>query len=191
MKDQEFITIAKVVKVQGRIGEVLSELFTDFPEKFQERRKLYAWLAQGERRELQLEDFWPHKGAMVLKFAGVDSIDDAEKLKGAEIQIASSDRSKLEDDAVYVSDLIGCKVTVAGREIGTVSDVDFGAGEAPLLVIKGEKEYLVPFAAEFVTRQDLKAKRIEMQLPDGMLELDAPLSRDEKDAQQQGDQGKE
>jgi len=183
----EFITIAKVVKVQGRVGEVLTELFTDFPEKFEERRTLSAWLASGERSELKLEYHWPHKGAMVLKFEGVDSIEDAEKLKGAEIQIPAADRTKLEDGSVYVSDLLGCAVVVEGREIGKVTDVDFGAGEAPLLVVKGNKEYLIPFVEGFVVKQDLEGKRIEMQLPEGMLELDAPLSKKEKEIQQTGE----
>jgi 16S rRNA processing protein RimM len=173
----EFITIAKVVKVQGRVGEVLTELFTDFPEKFEERRTLFAWLPSGERRELKLEDHWPHKGAMVLKFEGVDSIEDAEQLKGSEIQIPAADRTRLEDGSVYVSDLLECSVIVDGQEIGTVKDVDFGAGEAPLLVVKGSKEYLIPFVAGFVKEQDLKGKRIEMQLPEGMLELDKPVGK--------------
>jgi 16S rRNA processing protein RimM len=173
----EFITIAKVVKVQGRVGEVLTELFTDFPEKFEERRTLFAWLPSGERRELKLEDHWPHKGAMVLKFEGVDSIEDAEQLKGSEIQIPAADRTKLDDGSVYVSELLECSVIVDGREIGKVKDVDFGAGEAPLLIVKGTKEYLIPFVAGFVKEQDLKGKRIEMQLPEGMLELDAPVGK--------------
>lgn len=184
---EEFITIAKVVKVQGRVGEVLTELFTDFPEKFEARRTLFAWLASGERRELKLEDYWPHKGAMVLKFEGVDSIEEAEKLKGAEIQIPAADRTKLEDGSVYVSDLLGCAVVVDDREIGKVTDVDFGAGEAPLLVVKGNKEYLIPFVEAFVVKQDLEGKRIEMQLPEGMLELDAPLSNKEKEIQHKGE----
>jgi 16S rRNA processing protein RimM len=193
---EEFITIAKVIKVQGRVGEVLTELFTDFPEKFEERRSLFAWLPSGERRELKLEDHWPHKGGMVLKFEGVDSIEDAERLKAAEIQIPAEDRTKLEDGSVYVSDLLECSVIVDGREIGKVKDVDFGAGEAPLLVVKSEvnpllprdgrngapREFLIPFVAAFVKEQDLKGKRIEMQLPEGMLELDAPVGKKERES---------
>jgi 16S rRNA processing protein RimM len=117
---------------------------------------------------------------MVLKFEGVDSIEDAERLKSAEIQIPAEDRTKLEDGSVYVSDLLECSVIVDGREIGKVANVDFGAGEAPLLVIKGDKEYLIPFVEAFVKEQDLKGKRIEMQLPEGMLELDAPVSTKDK-----------
>ena len=69
---------------QGRRGEVLAKLHTDFPERFQERRQLSGLAANGTRRELQLEEHWFHKGGVVLKFAGVESISDAEQLAGLE-----------------------------------------------------------------------------------------------------------
>lgn len=173
---EEFITIAKVVKTQGRVGEVATELFTDFPERFEQRRKLYAWLPNGERRELELEDFWSHKGQMILKFAGIDSMNDAELLLKSEIQIPASERAKLEDGSLYVSDLLGCKVfevSSTEREVGIVKDVDFSAGVAPLLVVKGAgKEVLIPLVESFLAKTDLDAKRIEMKLPEGLLELD-------------------
>jgi 16S rRNA processing protein RimM len=117
---------------------------------------------------------------VVLKFAGVDSISDAETLVGSEIQVPRSERAAVGSDEFYVSDLIGCMVTDAGREIGRVKDVQFGGGEAPLLVIEGEKEYLVPFAAAYIGKIALEQKHLEMKLPEGMLELDAPLSQEEK-----------
>ena len=67
--------------------------------------------------------------------------------------------------------------------IGAVSDVQFGAGEAPLLVVKGEREYLVPYAEEFLKRTDFERRRIEMELPEGLLEAQAPLSAEEKQRQ--------
>jgi 16S rRNA processing protein RimM len=172
-----FITIARVMKVQGRHGELLTELHTDFPERFEERRTLYAWQPSGERRQLQLEEYWPHKGGMVLKFEGVDSIEEAETLLRSEIQIPASERAELEEGACFVSDLLGCVVLNAGVELGQVADVNFGAGAAPLLIVKndGGQEYMIPFVESFTTKLDLKGKRIEMQLPEGMLELDAPL----------------
>src|SRR3954466_11961703 len=103
---QEFITIARVVKTQGRHGEVAAELHTDFPEKFAERKKLFALDAGGERRELQLEEFWSHKSYVVLKFAGVESISDAESLIGSEIQVPREQRAEVEAGAAYVSDLV-------------------------------------------------------------------------------------
>ena len=177
------------MKTQGRRGEVAAELHTDFPERFAERRRLFALDAQGRRRELQLEEFWPHLGRMVLKFAGVDSISDAETLIGCEIQIPRAERAALDPGASYVSDLIGCTVVALGpegpRELGRIEDVQFGAGEAPLLTVRaGRKEYLLPFAVEYVISVDTQGRRIEMALPEGMLDLDAPLSAEEKREQQ-------
>jgi 16S rRNA processing protein RimM len=181
-----FVTIARVAKVQGRVGEVAAELHTDFPELFAERRRLYGWReASGERRELQLEEFWPHKGGMVFKFAGVDSIEEAERLLGMEVQIPAEERAKLDEGAFYVSELLGClvvEVSHEAREVGSIVDVNFGAGTAPLLIVNDEsgKEFMVPFVEGFIKKLDLKGKRIEMQLPEGMLELDAPLSAGKK-----------
>jgi 16S rRNA processing protein RimM len=178
---QEFITIARVAKTQGRHGEVAAELHTDFPEKFAERKKLFALDVNGKRHELRVEEHWLHKSHVVLKFAGVDSISDAESLIGSEIQVPRELRAEIEPGAAYVSDLVGSEVFDQGRAIGSVKDVQFGAGEAPLLVISsGVKEILIPFAQEFIAGIDIPGKRIEMRLPAGMLELDAPLSAEEK-----------
>jgi 16S rRNA processing protein RimM len=176
-----FITIARVMKVQGRVGEVLTELHTDFPERFEQRRTLYAWQGSGARRQLHLEEYWPHKGGMVLKFEGVDTIEEAETLLRSEIQIPAEERAELEEGACYVSELLGCLVVQAGEaeaEVGRVVDVNFGAGAAPLLIVKNEggQEFMIPFVESFTKKLDLKGKRIEMQLPEGMLELDAPLN---------------
>jgi 16S rRNA processing protein RimM len=192
MQDEtEFITIARVAKTQGRHGEVAADLYTDFPEKFGERKRLFALGEDGSRRELQVEDHWPHKGWMVLKFAGIDSIDDAEKLLRCELQIPIGERAELEEGATYVSDLVGCTVwdfavEDSPREVGVVRDVQFGAGEAPTLVVMaGTREHLIPFVERFLRKLDVASKRIEMNLPEGLLELDAPLSREEKKQQHQ------
>jgi 16S rRNA processing protein RimM len=194
MSDEtEFVAIARVAKTQGRHGEVAAALLTHFPELFATRKKLFALSGSGNakqsvavnavRRELELEEHWFHKGMVVLKFAGVDSINEAETLIGSEIQVPRSERAELGKDEFYVSDLIGCTVTDSGREIGRIKDVQFGSGEAPLLVIAGEKEYLVPFADAYIEKISMDQKRLEMKLPEGMLELDAPLNQEEKQRQ--------
>jgi 16S rRNA processing protein RimM len=126
---------------------------------------------------------------MVFKFEGVDSIEEAEKLLRSEIQIPAEERAELEEGAFYVSDLLGCRVVEVGqaeRAVGTVVDVNFGAGTAPLLIVINEsgQEFMIPFVESFTKKLDLKWKRIEMQLPEGMLELDAPLSAGKKVRQQ-------
>ena len=179
--------MARVVKTQGRRGEVAAELFTDFPERFEQRRKLSALMPKGERRELALEEFWPHKGRVVLKFQGVDSISDAEMLIGAQIQIRREERAELEPGAAFIADLVGCVLedVRTGTDVGIIDGVATGAGEAPLLVVNaGTKEILVPFAAEYLRLMDVTGrKKLVMELPEGMLELDKPLTAEEKEEQ--------
>jgi 16S rRNA processing protein RimM len=171
-----------VVKTQGRRGEVAVELHTDIPDRFRESMRLSALGKTGGRREVQIEDLWPHKGMLVLKFAGVESISDAELLIGAELQLPSSERAELEPGWTYLSDLVGCIVFDRDRKVGPVEDVSFGAGEAPLLVVKSGTKlpYEIPFAQEFLDKLDLEHKEIRMRLPEGLLEVNAPLSAEEK-----------
>lgn len=177
---------------QGRRGEVLAELHTDFPERFAERRDLWCFAPDGSRRVMQLEEHWFHKGGVVLKFAGVDSIDDAERLAECEVQVPGEQRADLEAGSTYVSEIVGSDVRVDGgrRFVGRVSEVRFGAGEAPLLVVKlplcaVENEVLLPFASEFVKSFDVAGRRIDMELPEGLLDVDAPLNDEEKQRQKQ------
>ncbi|MBZ5704455.1 MAG: ribosome maturation factor RimM [Acidobacteriia bacterium] len=180
----EFITLAHVLKTQGRRGEVAAEVHSDVPDRFREGMRLWALAEDGSRRELKVEELWPHKGAMVLKFAGVDSISDAEALVGYELQVPRQQRARLESGWTYVSDLVGCLVSDGDREIGKIEDVQFGAGEAPLLIVKaGSKEFEIPFAEAYLKRVSVEGKRIEMQLPEGMLEVNAPLTPEEKEQQ--------
>jgi 16S rRNA processing protein RimM len=184
----EFITLARVVKTQGRHGEVAVEVHSDVPDRFREEMPLLALSDEGQRRELKIEALWPHKNYLILKFAGIDSISDAELLVGAELQVPGQDRAQLESGWNYVSDLVGCRLLDGGHEIGIVKDVRFGAGEAPLLVVvAGRVEYEIPFAEAFLKSLDLHGKRIVMELPEGMLEINAPLTAEEKQRQRGGE----
>jgi 16S rRNA processing protein RimM len=180
----EFITLARVKKTQGRRGEVAVEVHSDVPGRFAEGMKLFALpTAAGEtRRELQVEDLWPHKEFLVLKFRGVDSISDAETLVGSELQVPRSQRAELGAGWNYVSDLVGCLVFDQGREIGRIADVQFGAGEAPLLVVADSagRKFDVPFAEAYVEAVDTGRREVRMNLPPGMLEINAPLTAEEK-----------
>ena len=180
----DFVTLARVVKTQGRHGEVAAEIHTDIPGRLHAGMKILALAEHGNRRELQIDDVWPHKNWLVLKFAGFDSISDAETLIGCELQLPASERAKLEEGAFYVSDLVGCALFNRGQEVGVVSDVRFGAGEAPLLVVgSGKTEHEIPYAQAFLERVDVEHKRIEMNLPEGLLEVNAPLTEEEKKQQ--------
>ncbi|MBO0910158.1 MAG: 16S rRNA processing protein RimM [Acidobacteria bacterium] len=186
----EFITLARVVKTQGRRGEVAVEVHSDIPERLHAGLRVFVLAEDGRRGELRIENAWPHKDWLVLKFAGVDSISGAEPLVGSELQVPLSERAELEPGAAYVSDLVGCVLVDRERELGVVSDVRFGAGEAPLLVVgSGKSELEIPYAREYLLRVDLGDKRIEMNLPAGLLEVNAPLSEEEKRVQGKGRRG--
>jgi 16S rRNA processing protein RimM len=160
---------------------VATEVHSDIPDRFHEGMELIALGKDSARRTLKIEGLWPHKGHLILKFAGIDSISDAETLIGSELQVPASNRAQLEEGWSYVSDLVGCTVLDGDREVGTVRDVEFGAGEAPLLVVaSGSAEYEIPFASEFLVNVDLAAKQIRMRLPEGLLEVNAPLTEEEK-----------
>jgi len=183
----EWITLAVVIKTQGRRGEVAVELHTAVPGRFQQDLRLWALAKDGERREVTVEDLWPHKNFLVLKFLGVETINDAEPLVGAELQVPRKERAQLEPGWTYLSDLVGCTVFDGPREIGTIEDVQFGAGEAPLLVVwdkekdkRSKLPYEIPFADAYLEKLDLERKQVRMKLPEGLLEVNAPLAKEEK-----------
>ena len=196
----EWISLALVIKTQGRRGEVAAELHTDVPDRFRQGMKLWALpktaepksgekagANSGERRELTVEELWPHKGLLVLKFAGVDTISDAEVLKGAELQVPGSERAELEPGWTYLSDLAGCTVFDGEREVGQIIDVVFGAGEAPLLVVRGEAQqgqiqlpYEIPFAEAYLEKVDIERKQVRMRLPEGLLDVNAAATKEKR-----------
>jgi 16S rRNA processing protein RimM len=182
--DEPWVILARLVRPQGRIGEVLADILTDFPERFAERKRLFLVSSETSRepvREVALERHWLHKGRVVLKFAGVDSISDAEALRGLLVAVPVSERAKLTDGSVYIGDLIGCGVfdVNAAKPVGVVADVDREAG---LLEVKtpGGEEALVPFAKAYLVRMDVAGKRIEMRLPEGLLDINAPMTDEER-----------
>jgi 16S rRNA processing protein RimM len=185
----DFITLARVAKTQGRHGEVAAEVHSDVPDRFAAGMKLFALSRENVHRELEIEDFWPHKGLLVLKFAGVDSMSDAEALIGAELQVLRGERAKLETGWTFVSDLVGCVVFNHGKQIGRIEDVQFGAGEAPLLIVvsAGEggevRKCDVPFAEAYLEKVDAVSREVRMNLPEGMLEINAPMTGEEKKQQ--------
>jgi 16S rRNA processing protein RimM len=181
----EWITLGVVIKTQGRRGEVAVELHTDIPDRFRQDMRLWALMKDGQRREVKVKDLWPHKSFLVLKFQDVETINDAEPFIRAELQLPRSERAELEPGWTYLSDLIGCTVFDGPREIGEIEDVQFGAGEAPLLVVRGKEHkakllYEIPFAEAFLEKLDLELRQVRMKLPEGLLEVNAPLAKEEK-----------
>ena len=177
----QWVWLARIRRPQGRKGEVFAEILTDFPEKFAERRRLWlvAEAAPGASpREVELIAHWLHKGGVVLHFAGVDSISAAETLAGLIVAIPLAERAPLGDDEVYIADLIGCAlVDVAGRapaSVGVIEDVDRTAGPVALLVVRGGRRSPHSLRQELSAHHRPGARRVEMALPEGLADLNAP-----------------
>jgi 16S rRNA processing protein RimM len=203
----QWVWLARILRPQGRKGEVFADILTDFPEKFADRRRLWllpaddsartagaprsaqklgapgpdsgTWDAMNPSlpaRKAELTHHWLHKGGIVLHFSGVDSITAAEALKGLIVAIPLAERAALTEDEAYIADLVGCTlVDVAGNapvEVGLIDDVDRTAGPVPLFIVHSPKgEILIPFAKLYLRKIDLTAKRVEMALPEGLVDL--------------------
>ncbi|MGA7316089.1 MAG: ribosome maturation factor RimM [Silvibacterium sp.] len=184
MSDADWVILARLVRPQGRQGEIVADLLTDFPERFAERKRLFLVMSEASStpaREVTLEYHWLHKGRIVLKFSSVDSINDAEPFRDLLVAIPGSERSPLTDGSIYISDLIGCEVVdvVASTDVGKVTDVDRESG---LLLVQstGGDQILIPFAKAYLVQIDLEGKRIEMRLPGGLLDINAPITEEER-----------
>ena len=184
-KANDWVTLARVVRPQGRRGEVLCDLFTDFPNQLKERPNVFLAGPTGLRTDAVVEDHWlpvgRSAGRIVLKLAGIETISDAEKLSRFEVQIPADERVALDEQTYYVNDLIGCVLTDNEIEIGTVEDLHFPQDPqgkrietaAAIFIVTRDNgdEVMIPFANEFIAKIDVAEKRIEMRLPQGLVEM--------------------
>jgi 16S rRNA processing protein RimM len=193
--EQKFVAVARILRARGNKGEVAAELLTDFPERLPEIKEMFLRAESGARRGVVLREFWVdrnHPGKAVFHFEGIDSINDAEKLRGLEVQISFEQRAEVPSGSFFVTDLIGCSVfeTAATASpmssspcslveapvlLGKVRDVYFpGAGQpgTPLLAVDTSRgEVLVPLAQDICTMIEIAARRIEVKLPEGLRDL--------------------
>lgn len=186
-----WIVLAQLLRPQGRKGELLAELLTDFPERFEDRRHVFLAAAgfngtSAEARPAEVVAFWlpvgKNEGRIVLQFAGIDSISDAESIAGLEVIVSEEDRLPLDDESVYISELVGCTIYDGTVAVGVVEDVQFPTtadggrrleDAAPLLSVRSldGDEVLIPFAKAFLVAMDTDAKRIDMVLPAGLIDV--------------------
>jgi len=186
-----WIVLAHLLRPQGRKGELLAELLTDFPERFEEQRRVFLAAPnfagkEAEARAAEVVSFWlpvgKNEGRIVLQFAGIDSITTAEGLAGLDVIVPYEERVPLDEESEYISDLIGCMVYDGSIAVGLINDVQFPATPdggrklaeaAPLLVVLSADgdEILIPFAKAFLVGVKVKEKRVDMVLPEGLVEV--------------------
>jgi len=198
----QWIVLAQILRPQGRKGEVLADLFTDFPSRFTTHPHVIlappglvdpsvnaASTPPTQPEPAEVTSHWlpvgRNAGRIVLHFAGIDSIEQAQQLAGKQIVIPFSERVTLDPGAAYISDLIGCTVYDRGQPLGIVDSVQFPTSPdgsrriedaAPLLAIASPdgEEILIPFANAFLLEFDLPARAIRMSLPEGLTQINRP-----------------
>ncbi len=170
-----WVAVALLGKSRGNRGEVTALALSDRPERYEALREVYLFgPGDGGRRErYEVESTWFHNGTLIFKFRGVDTISDAEPLAGAEVRVPMSERAPLEAGEFFQSDLVGCEVVDrrTGESLGRVVGWE-DAGGAGLLVVEGG--LLIPFARAICVEIDPEAKRIAVELPEGLKELNRP-----------------
>jgi 16S rRNA processing protein RimM len=172
---EEWIAVARILRARGNRGELAAESYGSQPERFVELGTVFLFLEKSPvpQQPYEVEDAWDHNGHLVLKFRGVDSISEAELLRGAEVRIPKELRPALPEGEYYHSDLYGCKVIekASGEELGTVSDVEEPGGPSLLVVDGSEGELLIPLVKAICIEVDIAGKRIIAELPEGLKEL--------------------
>ena len=170
---ERFVTLARVVKPRGNRGEALARDLCEDPERFAEGREYRLVYPSGRTETGRLENAWYHQGRLVLKFEGVDSISDAEELRGVELQIPYEELGPPPDGEFYYVDLIGCEVRDADEDrlIGTVKAVQEPGGGLLLEVRKGKRETLIPFRHEICVEVAPERKLIRVRMPEGLGDL--------------------
>lgn len=174
----EMVVVGRVARSHGNKGEVVINLETDFPERrFQNGNVLYG-LVDGEAKPFLIEGVRFHGGRPVVGLKGIDSMNAAEALAAAELRVPEAELVTLPQDTYYRYQLIGSVVeTISGTVVGTVTAVEGAIGAQRLLVRpSGDKfeigtEIEVPLAEPICVRIDTVEKRILVDPPDGLLEL--------------------
>ena len=170
-----FIAIARVVRPQGRKGEVLVEMLTDFPTRFRDLQRVFIDDPGRPPRAVAVEHPWLHKGRVVLKLAGIGSIDDAEALRGRLVLVPAEEKIALAEGQYYVWELVGCRVVVetgeTSKPLGAVVEVERTAGADLLHVADGSREVLVPFAESICKLIDPGSGLIVIEPPEDLLDL--------------------
>jgi 16S rRNA processing protein RimM len=172
-----WVTLARIVKTQGRLGGLAADLLTDIPGRFAGLDRIWLLARSGERRPFAMRRHWMHQQRVVLELEGIDDLNAASAWIGAEVQVPAGERAPVPQGAYFVSDLEGCQVFDRGRALGPIAAVEAVPGAAALLhVAAASGELLIPFAAEYVESVSLAERRLYLRLPEGLLEINQPYA---------------
>jgi 16S rRNA processing protein RimM len=170
--DSELIVVARALRTRGLKGEIVAELLTDFPGRFERVFEIFA-VRSGEKKSLELENHWLQNDRIILKFAGYDDIESAKSLIGFDFALPEAERMQLSENEYYDWELEGCSVVIEnGSVVGIVREL-LRTGGVELLVVEDEsgREHLIPLVQTIVVRIDMSRKEVLIDPPKGLLDL--------------------
>ncbi len=170
----EWVAVALLGRTRGIRGELAAVPLSGDADRYETLKGVELFTREGAPiGGFQVESVRFHDAKAIFKFAGVDSIDEAEALQGAEVRIPRSERKALDPGEYFQSDLVGCEVVdrATGEPLGRVISWMDGGG-AGLLEVEGG--LLLPFAKSICVSVDVNARRIDVNLPEGLRELNRP-----------------
>jgi len=160
------VTVALLGKPRGNRGEITALALSSKPERYRALGEVYL---SGSGGTFHVDSAWFHQGTLILKFRGVDTIEEAERLRGSEVRIPMSERVPLDPGEFFVSELVGCEIVDrTGAVLGRVSGWEDSGGTGQLVV---DDDWLIPFVRHICVDIDPAARRITVELPEGLKDL--------------------
>ena len=167
---EEYFEIGQIVNTSGLKGILKIKPFTDDIKKYSNLKTIYIKTKSG-LTEFKIEQVRYVKNMVMLKLAGIDTVEEAEKYRNLYIKILRDQEEELEEGSYYVVDILGCKVnTDANQELGKIVDV-FQTGSNDVYVVKDEqgKQILLPAIKQVIKNVDIKNKIITVHLLEGLV----------------------
>ena len=172
----ERVTVGRVLRPHGLRGEVVVEVLSDVPGRLDRGSRLLASREEAAVRTLTVAASQPHKSGARVRFEGIDDVDSAEALRGLRLEVERSQVPAAEPGTYYYYELLGCRCSDGGKDLGEVVDLVEDGGGLLLIVADGERRIPVPFVESFLREVDVAQGRIALELPPGLLEACASRS---------------
>lgn len=167
------LKVGKIVNTHSLKGEVKVISSTDFEEqRFEKGTELLITRGNQVVKEVTVESYRTHKNNLLVKFVGIDSIEEAEKLKNLQIKIDSDNIGELEENEFYFHEIIGCEVfDENGKSLGEISEIlTPGANDVWVIKSQNGKEILIPYIEDVVKKIDVDNKKIDIEVMEGLID---------------------
>ncbi|MBE5903947.1 MAG: 16S rRNA processing protein RimM [Pseudobutyrivibrio sp.] len=169
---EDLYQVGSITQTHGIRGEVKVFPLTDDISRFKNMKNLLLDGGKDGYISLEVENVRPQKNLVILKFKGIDNINDIEKYKGQGLYVTKENRVELKDDEYFIADLIGCEVYVdtdSDKKFGTISDVmETGANDVYEITLENGKTVLVPAIKECILNVDIEGGRVDIHLLEGL-----------------------